>query len=166
MINLAKPNISGEVKIAAEAIVIGSVTIGRESSVWYHAVVRGDVESIEIGHTSNIQDGVVVHADPGFPVKIGNETTIGHNATIHGCLIGDRTVIGMGSIILNGATIGNECMIGAGSLVTGNMVIPDGMLVMGSPAKVIRPLTDSERKQLKQVAEEYSKLKEVVFSAP
>ena len=140
-------DIQGNAWVAPGACVVGNVTLGDESSVWYNAVLRGDMAPIVVGCGSNVQDGTVVHADNGFPCKIGNGTSIGHNAIIHGCTIGNNTVIGMGAIIMNGAQVGSDCIIGAGSLVTQGTVIPDGMLAFGSPSKVIRPLTDAEKKE-------------------
>ena len=129
-------NIQGNAWVAPGACVVGNVTLGDESSVWYNAVIRGDMAPIVVGCGSNVQDGTVVHADAGFPCEIGNGTSIGHNAIIHGCTIGHNTVIGMGAIVMNGAKIGSDCIIGAGSLVTQGTFIPDGMLAFGSPAKV------------------------------
>ena len=129
-------NISSQAHIASQSVILGDVTIGADSSVFYYAVVRGDEASITIGRRSNIQDNSTVHVDYGFPTVIGDDVTVGHNCVIHGCTIGDASLIGMGSTILNGAKIGKHCLIGAGSLVTQNTVIPDGMLAMGSPAKV------------------------------
>lgn len=137
-------NKSEKTYIAPSADVMGDVTLEDDSSIWYQAVVRGDHDRISIGKGSNIQDGCVLHSDEGFPVKIGDYVTVGHNAIIHGCEIGDGTLIGMGSIILNGAIIGKNCVIGAGALVTQGTVIPDGMLVLGSPAKVRRAVTEGE----------------------
>ena len=138
-------DIQGNAWVAPGACVVGNVTLGDESSVWYNAVIRGDMAPIVVGCGSKVQDGTVVQADAGFPCEIGNGTTIGHNAIIHGCTIGDRTLIGMGAVILDGAKIGNDCIIGAGSLVTKNTVIPDGSLVMGSPAKIKRNLIWEEK---------------------
>ncbi|MBQ9155927.1 MAG: gamma carbonic anhydrase family protein [Eubacterium sp.] len=135
----------GNAWAARGAVIVGNVTIGDESSVWYNAVIRGDQSEIVIGSGTNIQDGVVVHCSVGYPIRIGNSVTIGHNAVIHGCTIGNNTLIGMGAIIMNGAVIGEDCIIGAGSLVTGGTVIPDGMLALGSPARVVRPLTEEEK---------------------
>ena len=140
-------DIQGNAWVAPGACVVGNVTLGDESSVWYNAVIRGDMAPIVVGCGSNVQDGTIVHADAGFPCEIGNGTSIGHNAIIHGCTIGHNTVIGMGAIVMNGAKIGSDCIIGAGSLVTQGTVIPDGMLAFGSPAKVVRPLTDEEKKE-------------------
>lgn len=146
MAYIKNAHIQGNAWVAEGAVVIGNVTVGDESSVWYNAVIRGDMAPIVIGCGSNVQDGVVVHADKDFPCKVGNNVTIGHNAIIHGCTIGHNTVIGMGAIVMNGAKVGEDCIIGAGSLVTEGTEIPDGMLAFGSPARVIRPLTEEEKK--------------------
>ena len=130
--------------IAEGAIVLGDVTLGEDSSVWFHATVRADREKSVIGTGSNIQDNAVVHTDKGYVVEIGSLVTIGHGAIIHGCSIGDNSLIGMGAIILNGAKIGNNCIVGAGALVTKNTIIPDNSLVLGSPAKIIRQVTEEE----------------------
>lgn len=131
--------------IAEGAIVKGNVTLGEDTSVWFHATVRGDNAPITIGRQTNIQDNAVVHVEMTHPTKIGNGVTIGHSAIVHGCTIGDNTLIGMGSIIMNGASIGKNCIIGAGALVTQNMEIPDGSLAFGNPAKVIRNVTPEEQ---------------------
>lgn len=130
--------------IADTARVVGDVKIGKGCGVWYGAVVRGDEASITIGRNTNIQDNSVVHADVGFDVSIGDDVTIGHGCIVHGCTIDDGSLIGMGAIILNGAKIGKNCLIAAGALVTGKSDIPDGSLVVGSPAKVKRSLTEEE----------------------
>lgn len=143
--------------IAEGAIVNGNLSIGEESSVWYHATVRADRAEITIGNRSNIQDNAVVHVDEGFPVHIGNNVTIGHGAVIHGCTIKDNTLIGMGAILLNGARVGTNCIVGAGALVTQNMLIPDNSLVIGSPAKVMRQVTAEEIQGNLKNAEEYVK---------
>ena len=130
--------------IAEGAVVKGQVSLGDGASVWYNATVRGDSEPIEIGKNSNIQDNAVVHVDLSHKVVIGENVTIGHSAIIHGCTIGDNTLIGMGAIILNGAKIGRDCIIGAGALVTQGTEIPDGSLAFGNPAKIRRLLTDQE----------------------
>lgn len=135
------PKLDGErIFIAPGAAVIGDVVLGEDSSVWFNATLRGDLEPIIVGRRSNIQDGSTVHTDTGIPTNIGENVTIGHNCVIHGCEIGDGSLIGMGSVILSGAKIGKNCLVGGGSLVTGNMEVPDGMLVFGSPAKIIKPL--------------------------
>ena len=136
--------ISEDAKIARQSVVIGDVTIGRDSCVLHYAVIRGDDAPIVIGEESNVQENCTIHVSRNMPVHIGNNVTVGHNAVLHGCMIGDRTLIGMGAIILNGAVIGNNCIIGAGALVTQNMEIPDGSLAFGNPAKIKRKLTEEE----------------------
>ena len=126
-------------------MILGNVTIGRDSCVLYYAVIRGDDAPVVIGEETNIQENCTIHVSHNMPVHIGNNVTVGHNAVIHGCTIGDRTLIGMGAVILDGAKIGNDCIIGAGSLVTKNTAIPDGSLVMGSPARIKRNLTWEEK---------------------
>ncbi len=156
-----KLNINKSAFIAENAMVVGEVTIGENSSIWYSAVVRGDLEKIVIGDNTNIQENSTVHNDEGFPISIGNNVTVGHNCVIHGCTINNNSLIGMGSIILNGAKIGENTIIGAGSLVTKNKEIPSGVLCMGSPAKVIRELTEEEIKSLKESADHYRKLSDI-----
>ncbi len=126
--------------IAPSASVIGTVTLENNVSVWFSAVIRGDVEPIHIGANSNVQDGAVLHTDPGAPLRIGNNVTVGHKAMLHGCTVGDGSLIGINSVILNHAVIGKNCLIGANALVTEGKVIPDNSLVVGSPGKVIRTL--------------------------
>lgn len=138
-------NIPKEQYIADGAIVRGNVKLGKDVSVWYHATIRGDSNSITIGDETNIQDNAVIHVEHTHPVTIGKGVTIGHSAVVHGCMIGDNSLIGMGAIILNGAVIGKNCIIGAGALVTQNACIPDGSLAFGSPAKVIRQITEEEK---------------------
>jgi carbonic anhydrase/acetyltransferase-like protein (isoleucine patch superfamily) len=136
-----KPEIDSTCFIAGNAYIIGRVKIDENASIWYGAVLRGDVNSIHIGRGSNIQDNCTVHVDPGNScVEVDEHVTVGHNVVLHGCRIGKFSLIGMGSIIMDGAVIGEETMIGAGSLVTSNKVIPSGVLCIGSPAKVIREL--------------------------
>ena len=151
-----KQTIENTVFIAPGAIVLGDVTIGEEASIWYHATVRGDKAPIIIGRRSNIQDNAVVHVDKDHPVIIGENVTIGHSAVIHGCEIGDNTLIGMGSIIMNGARIGQNCLIGAGALVLQNTIVPDGSLVLGNPAKIKRPVTEEEIAGILRNAAEYA----------
>ena len=144
--------------IAESAVIKGNVKIGDDTSVWHTAVIRGDLAPIEIGKSSNVQEMCVLHVDTDFGVKIGDGVTIGHGAIIHGCTIGDNTLIGMGAIILNGAKIGNNYIIGAGALVTGGTQISDGCMALGSPAKVKRELTDGEIKSNAANANEYVRL--------
>lgn len=143
---------------APGAFVIGDVTLGENVGIWYNAVVRGDTNSIYIGNNTNVQDNATLHTDKDYKLYIGDGVTIGHNAVVHGCTVGDNTVIGMGSIILSGAVIGKNCIIGAGSLVTGKMNIPDGSLVMGSPAKIARPLMKHEIESNRENAVHYVEL--------
>jgi len=143
--------------IAETADIIGDVSIGENSSIWYKTVVRGDGNYIRIGKNTNIQDNSVVHICDKYPTIIGDNVTIGHNAIIHACTIGNNTLIGMGSIILDGAEIGKETIIGAGSLVTPGKTIPSGVLAMGSPARVVRELTDVEKENLQKSADAYVK---------
>lgn len=147
--------ISDSAAIVQEAVVVGDVSIGQECTVLYHAVLRGDDNSIIVGDGSNIQDNCTVHGDEDAPVVIGNYVTIGHNAIIHGCTIGDNSLIGMGAIVMNHAVIGKNCLVAAGSLVLQNQQIPDGSMVMGRPAKVTRSLTPEEIEGLKESARHY-----------
>lgn len=128
------------VLICEGARVAGDVTLGRGVNIWYNAVLRGDEGAITVGADTNIQDGAVLHEE----TVVGSGCTIGHNAIVHGCTVGDNTLIGMGAILLNGAKIGSSCIVGAGALVTGKMDAPDGSMILGSPAKVVRPLTEAE----------------------
>lgn len=137
------------------SVIKGDVDLGENVSIWYNATIRGDIESITIGDNTNIQDNVVIHVDVDYKTTIGSNVTVGHSAILHGCTIGDNTVIGMGSIILNGAKIGNNCIVGAGTLITQNKEIPDNTLVYGNPAQIIRPLTEDEIKQNTANAEWY-----------
>ena len=141
--------------IADNATVIGSVIINNNVSIWFNAVIRGDHEPISIGENTNIQDGVVVHTDEGIPMFIGRGVTVGHLAMLHGCNIGDNSLIGINAVILNNAKIGNNCIIGANSLISEGKEIPDGSLVLGSPGRVIRKVTDDEIRNLKLSAEHY-----------
>lgn len=130
--------------IAPGAVVLGDVTLGEDVSIWYNATVRGDRGSVVIGRGSNIQDNAVVHLDSGYSVVIGENVTVGHGAIVHGCTIDDNSLVGMGAIIMNGAHIGKNCIVGAGALVTQGMQIPDNSLVLGSPARVKRSVTEEE----------------------
>lgn len=141
--------------VAPGAWVIGDVHLGPEASVWFGAVVRGDCERIRVGARSNVQDGSVLHADAGFPCLVGEEVTIGHRCIVHGAVVGDRCLIGMGAILMNGAKVGEESIIGAGALVTEGKEIPPRSLVLGVPAKVIRPLTAEEVAGLRHGADHY-----------
>ena len=158
MVNYKNVKISEDARIAKQSVIIGDVTIGRDSCVLYYTVIRGDEAPIVIGEETNIQENCTVHVSHNKPVSIGNNVTIGHNAVIHSCTIGDRTLSGMGAVILDGAQIGNDCIIGAGSLVTKNTVIPDGSLVLGSPAKIKRNLTWEEKLGNLENSREYVKV--------
>jgi carbonic anhydrase/acetyltransferase-like protein (isoleucine patch superfamily) len=149
------PVLGKGVYLAKTATVLGDVTLGDHSSVWYGAVLRGDINRIEIGHHTNIQDLAVVHLADDFPCLIGNWVTVGHSAIIHACTVGDETLVGMGACILDGAVVGKQCLIGAKALVTPGTKIPDGSMVLGTPAKIVRTLTEQERGQLKYWAEKY-----------
>lgn len=150
-----KPQIADSAFVAEETKILGDVVIGENSTVLYYTVIRGDEAPIRIGQGTNLQEGCTVHVGEGHPVSIGNEVTVGHNCVIHGCAIGDESLIGMHSTVMDGAVIGKRCLIGAGSLVTGGMRIPDGVLAMGSPARVIRELTREEQQSIIESAKGY-----------
>ncbi len=149
------PEISDDSWVASNAIIIGKVKLEKNSSIWFNAVLRGDIEKIVIGENSNIQDGSVLHTDPGCPLTVGKGVTVGHMVMLHGCEISDDALIGIGSTILNKAKIGKNCIIGANTLVTENKIIPDNSLVLGSPGKVIRKVTDDEIKVICENAKHY-----------
>lgn len=149
------PEIAADAWVAPDANVIGRVVLGAGASVWFGATLRGDNEPIRIGAGSNLQENVVCHTDPGFPVIVGDDVTVGHKVMLHGCEIGAGSLIGMGAILLNGARIGKGCLIGAGALVTEGKEIPDGSLVMGAPGRVVRLLDEDARAQLIASAEGY-----------
>lgn len=150
------PKVDADAWVAPDANVIGKIVLEAGSSVWFGSTLRGDNEVIHLGAGSNVQENCVFHTDMGFPLVIGINCTIGHKAMLHGCTIGDNTLIGMGATILNGAKIGKNCLIGAGALITENKVIPDGSLVMGAPGKVIRRLDEAAIKMLTASALHYS----------
>lgn len=137
------PNLTDSNFIAPNATLIGDVILGEQASIWFNVVIRADLAQINIGAKTNIQDGSILHVDAKFPMSIGRNVTVGHKVMLHGCTIGDNTLIGMNAVVLNGAKIGKNCLIGANSLVTENMEVPDGHLVLGSPAKVIKALDSS-----------------------
>jgi len=149
------PKLGRGVYLAKTAVVLGDVTLGAYSSVWYGAVLRGDINRIVVGHHSNIQDNAVLHLADDFPCIVGNWVTVGHSAIVHACMVGDEVLVGMGAVILDGAVIGKQSIIGAKALVTQGMKIPSGSLVLGAPAKVVRKLTKKERAGLKWWAEKY-----------
>lgn len=138
------PVIDESVYVAETADVIGRVTLKRDASVWYQAVLRGDTENLEVGEGSNIQDGAVLHADPGFPLKVGRDVTVGHQAMLHGCTIGDGSLVGIQAVILNGAVIGENCLVAAGAVVKENAEFPAGSLIVGAPARVVRTLSEEQ----------------------
>ena len=150
-----KPRLGKNVFIAKTATVVGDVTLGAHSSVWYGAVLRGDINRIVVGHHSNVQDNAVLHLADDFPCALGNWVTVGHGAIVHACRVGDECLVGMGAVILDGAVIGRQSLIGAKALVTQGMKIPPGSLVLGAPAKVVRKLTKAERAGLKGWAQKY-----------
>lgn len=152
------PQIDPEIGwIAPDAVLVGQVIVGAEASFWFGAIARGDNEPITVGARTNIQENAVLHTDMGFPLTVGEGCTIGHKAMLHGCTIGDNTLIGMGATVLNGARIGNNCLIGAGALITEGKIIPDGSLVVGMPGKVIRQLDDEAIAGLRRSADGYAR---------
>ena len=152
-----KPDLDDEesIWIAPDASVIGNVKLGRKTGIWFGAVLRGDNELISIGENSNVQEHSVLHTDLGFPLTVGKGCTIGHRAMLHGCTIGDNSLIGMGAIVLNGARIGKNCLVGAGALVTEGKEFPDNSLIVGSPAKAIRELDEAAITRLQLSAKSY-----------
>lgn len=150
-----QPTLGKDVYIAKSAVVLGDVTLGDYSSVWYNAVLRGDINRIVVGHHTNIQDNAVLHLADDFACLVGNYVTVGHSAIVHACTVGDKVLVGMGAVILDGAEIGEQSLIGARALVTQAMKIPPGSLVLGAPAKVVRKLTPKERSELKYWATKY-----------
>lgn len=150
-----EPEVAKSAWIAPSAQVMGQVQVGEEASIWFNVVVRGDSDRIRIGRGSNVQDGTVVHCDPGFPALIGEDVTIGHGCIIHGCQIGDQSLIGMGTIILNGAKIGSRCLVAAGSLIPEGKEFPEGSVLMGRPAKVVRTLGEKEMAMIRRGADVY-----------
>jgi len=149
------PRVAEGAWIADSAQVMGNVELAADVSVWFGTVIRGDTEVIRIGRGSNIQDGSVLHADIGKPLEIGENVTVGHKVMLHGCTIGDGSLIGIGAIVLNGAKIGKGCIVGAGALVTEGKEFPDGSMVIGSPAKAVRELTSEQQQGLRSSAQHY-----------
>ncbi len=141
--------------VAESAAVIGNVSLGKDVSIWFNVVIRGDSELIVIAEDCNIQDGAVLHTDPGYPMALGKGVTVGHKAMLHGCKVGDYSLVGINAVVLNGAKIGSHCVIGANALVTENMEIPDGSLVIGSPAKIKRYLSLEQQQALELQAQHY-----------
>ena len=149
------PTLDESAWVADSAQVMGRVDLAADTSIWFGVVIRGDTESIHIGEGSNIQDGSVLHADIGQPLRVGKHVTVGHKVMLHGCTIGDESLIGIGAIVLNGAKIGKNCLVGAGSLVTEGKEFPDGSMIMGTPAKVVRSLTPEQMEGLRLSAKHY-----------
>ena len=152
------PILGKDVYIARGAVVLGDVTLGDYSSVWFNAVLRGDINRIAIGHHTNIQDNSVLHLADDFACVLGNYVTVGHAAVVHACTVSDEVLVGMGAVLLDGVVVGEQSIVGARALVTQDMQIPPGSLVLGAPAKVVRPLTPTERAGLKGLAEKYVKV--------
>jgi carbonic anhydrase/acetyltransferase-like protein (isoleucine patch superfamily) len=150
-----KPDVSRAAFVAPNATVLGAVTLGPKSSVWYGCVLRGDINTIAIGEGTNVQDGTIVHLADDYGVRVGNYTTIGHAAIIHACDIGNECLIGMGATVLDGAQIGDRCIVGANALVTQRFVAPPGSMILGAPAKVVRLLTEAEKNGLRSWADKY-----------
>ncbi len=145
----------GEYWVAETATLIGRVRLKRQTSVWFGAVLRGDNEWIELGERSQIQDNAILHTDPGFPMLIGSNCVIGHNVILHGCIVGDDSLVGMGAIMMNGSRIGSNCIVGAGAVITEGKVFPDNSLIVGAPARVIRTLDDKAREMIRDGADIY-----------
>jgi carbonic anhydrase/acetyltransferase-like protein (isoleucine patch superfamily) len=141
--------------VAPGAAVIGCVTLGRHASVWFNAVIRGDNERIEVGEDSNVQEGAVLHTDVGYPLRIGRRVSVGHQAMLHGCQVGDGSMIGIQAVVMNGAQIGKNCIVGAGAVVTEGKVFPDNVLIVGCPAKVVRELTGRDAANIDNNATDY-----------
>ena len=149
------PQVADTAWVADNAQVMGEVTLAADSSVWFGVTVRGDTDAIHIGEGSNIQDGSVLHADHGMPLTIGRHVTVGHQVMLHGCTIGDESLIGIGAVVLNGARIGKHCLVGAGALVTEGKEFPDGSMILGSPARVVKTLSPEQIEGLRQSAQHY-----------
>ena len=149
------PEVHPDAWVASNATIIGKVKLEKNSGIWFNAVLRGDIELITIGESSNIQDGSVLHTDPGYPLTVGKGVTVGHMVMLHGCQISDYSLVGIGSIILNNAKIGKNCIIGANTLITENKIIPDNSLVVGSPGRVLRKVTDDEIKSILENGKHY-----------
>src|ERR1700731_760395 len=150
------PVLAASAYVAPNAAVIGKVILGERASVWFGATLRGDNETISIGAHSNVQDGAVLHTDPGFPLMVGANVSIGHQAMLHGCTIGEGSLIGIQAVVLNAAVIGKGCLVGAGAVITERKVFADGTLILGAPAKVVRELNAKERENLREVAAIYA----------
>jgi carbonic anhydrase/acetyltransferase-like protein (isoleucine patch superfamily) len=150
------PSVDATAYVAPDATLVGDVQLGPQASVWFQAVARGDNEPIRIGAQSNVQEGAVLHADPGYPLTLGERVTVGHQAMLHGCTIGEGSLIGIQAVVLNGARIGKHCLVGAGAIVTERKEFPDRSLILGAPAKVVRQLSDEDVKNLEANAAGYA----------
>ena len=150
------PTIAPSAYVAPSASVIGNVFLADNSSVWFGAILRGDNEPISIGANSNVQDGTVMHTDPGFPLILGSHVSVGHQAMLHGCTIGEGSLIGIQAVVMNAAVVGKCCLVGAGAVITERKVFADGTLILGAPGKVVRELTDEERANLLKIAANYA----------
>ena len=150
------PRLEGDNFVAPNAAVMGKVTLKRGATVWWSVTIRGDNDQIEIGEDTNVQDGSVLHTDTGFPLRLARGVSIGHMVMLHGCTVGENSLIGIGAIVLNGAVIGRDCLVGAGALVPEGKVIPDGSLVLGVPGKVVRSLTPEEIERNRHIARHYN----------
>ncbi|MEZ5614445.1 MAG: gamma carbonic anhydrase family protein [Rhodocyclaceae bacterium] len=151
-----RPELRGTAWVAETAAVIGAVLIEDGASVWFNAVIRGDNELITLGRASNVQDGAVLHTDPGYPITLAAEVLVGHQAMLHGCTVGEGSLIGIQAVVMNGAVIGKECLIGAGALIPEGKAIPDRSLVLGSPGKVVRQLSDAEAAAIRLGCAQYA----------
>jgi carbonic anhydrase/acetyltransferase-like protein (isoleucine patch superfamily) len=151
------PSVAATAFVAREATLVGEVVLGEQASVWFGAVLRGDNEPIRVGARSNVQEGAVLHADPGYPLTLGEQVTVGHQAMLHGCTVGDGALIGIQAVVLNGAVIGAGSLVGAGAVVTERKVFPEKSLILGAPAKVVRQLSDEEVAGLRTTADNYAR---------
>jgi carbonic anhydrase/acetyltransferase-like protein (isoleucine patch superfamily) len=151
------PEVPATAYVAAEAVLIGKVRLGERASVWAGAVIRGDNDLITVGNASNVQEGAVLHTDPGCPLVVADNVTIGHQAMLHGCTIGEGSLIGIQAVVLNRAVIGRQCLVGAGAVVTEGKIFPDRSLILGAPAKVVRTLTDEDLARLAYSADNYAR---------
>ena len=149
------PRLAPGAWVADSAQVIGNVELAEDASVWFGAILRGDTEVLRIGRGSNVQDGSLIHADIGFPVTVGENVTVGHHVVLHGCTIGDGSLIGIGAVVLNGARIGRGCLVGAGALVTEGKEFPDGSMIIGSPARAVRQVTPEQTEAMRKTAQFY-----------
>lgn len=155
------PSVAASAFIAPDATLVGEVRVGERASVWFQAVARGDNEPIVIGAETNVQEGAVLHADPGFPLTLGERVTVGHQAMLHGCTVGEGSLIGIQAVVMNGAVIGRHCLVGAGAVVTEGKQFPDRSLILGAPAKVVRELTEADVQRLEANAAGYAQRSQV-----